>query len=167
MGRQIYNTYSRSKNIVSRERSAESRERSAVNSKQKAEKSDKPHRNLLAWQKAIELVLAIYNATGNFPNEEIYGLTSQLRRAAISVPSNIAEGAADRTTQQFCNFLSNSIGSLNEIDTQLYVGLRLGYLNENDYQHLHKLLDECLALTYGLRKSIQAKKYGINKRDNL
>ncbi len=84
----------------------------------------KPHRNLTAWQKAMDLVVAIYNATHNFPKEEIYGLTSQLRRAAVSVPSNIAEGAADRTTQQFSNFLSNAIGSLNEIDTQLEVALR-------------------------------------------
>jgi four helix bundle protein len=109
-------------------------------------------------QKAIELVLAIYNATGNFPTEEMHGLTSQLRRAAISVPSNIAEGGADRTTQQFCNFLSNSIGSLNEIDTQLTLGRRLGYLSEKDYHHIYKVLDECLALTYGPRKSLRAKR---------
>ena len=115
----------------------------------------------------MDLAVAIYEITNKFPKEEIYGLTSQLRRAGISGPSNISEGAADRTAQQFSNFLSNAIGSLNEIDTQLYVGLRLGYLKENDYQHLHKLLDDCLALTYGLRKSIQAKRYGINKRDNL
>jgi four helix bundle protein len=128
-----------------------------VSCEQKAVSSNKPHRNLFAWQKAMDLVLGIYNTTRTFPAEEMYGLTSQLRRAAISVPSNIAEGAADRTTQQFCNFLSNSIGSLNEIDTQLYIGLRLGCLEENDYQHLHKLLDECLALTYGLKKSIRIK----------
>ena len=129
-----------------------------MNSKQRAVSSNKPHKNLLAWQKGIDLVLAIYNATKKFPSEEMYGLTSQLRRAAISVPSNIAEGAADRTTHQFCNFLSNSIGSLNEIDTQLYIGFLLGYLAENEYQHLYELLDDCLALTYGLRKSLRGKK---------
>ena len=105
-------------------------------------------------------MIEIYNSTKGFPKEEIFGLTSQLRRAAISVPSNIAEGAADRTIEQFCNFLSNSIGSLNEIDTQLYLGLRLGYLAESDYQHLYELLDDCLALTYGLRRSLRAKKAG-------
>lgn len=126
-----------------------------MSSEQRAVSSNKPHRNLLAWQKGIDLVIAVYNATRTFPSEEMYGLTSQLRRAAISVPSNIAEGAADRTTQQFSNFLSNSIGSLNEIDTQLELGLRLGYLPKNDHDRLFKLLDECLALTYGLRKSLR------------
>ena len=74
------------------------------------------------------LVVTIYQATANFPKEEIYGLTPQLRRAAVSVPSNIAEGAADRTKQQFSNFLSNALGSLNEIDTQLDVAFRLKYI---------------------------------------
>ena len=106
----------------------------------------------------MDLTVRIYEITKQFPEEEIYGLTGQLRRAAFSVPSNIAEGAADRTTQQFSNFLSNSIGSLNEIDTQLELGLRLGYFPKNDYDRLFKLLDECLALTYGLRKSLRAAK---------
>jgi len=128
-----------------------------VSSEQKAVSSKKPHRNLTAWQKAMDLVVAIYHATRNFPKGEIYGLTSQLRRAAISVPSNIAEGAADRTVQQFSNFLSNAIGSLNEIDTQLDLALRLKYLAEDDYHLLHKTLDDCLALTYGLRKSLVKK----------
>jgi four helix bundle protein len=134
------------------------REQGAVSCEQKTLRSDKPHRNLVAWQKAMDLVIAVYDVTKNFPKEEMFGLTSQIRRAAISVPSNIAEGAADRTTQQFSNFLSNSIGSLNEIDTQLELGLRLGCLPKNDYDRLFKLLDECLALTYGLRKSIKNKK---------
>jgi len=103
-------------------------------------------------------VIEIYDVTKNFPKEEMFGLTSQNRRAAISAPSNIAEGAADRTTQQFFNFLSNSIGSLNEIDTQLTLSFRLGNLAKDNYDHLYKLLDECLALTYGLRKSLRAKK---------
>ena len=117
----------------------------------------KPHRNLLAWKKAMDLAVAIYDLTRRFPKEEMYGLISQLRRAAISVASNIAEGAAGRTTQQFYNFLSTAIGSLNEIDTQLELSLRLGYLSEIDYERLHKLLDECLALTYGLRKSLRTR----------
>ncbi len=119
--------------------------------------SAKPHKNLSAWQKAMELATNIYNATRKFPREEIYGLVSQLRRAAVSVPSNIAEGAANRTVRQFSNFLSNAIGSLNEIDTQLDVAFRLGYLAEDDYHHLYGTLDECLALTYGLRKSLVGK----------
>jgi four helix bundle protein len=124
----------------------------------KEQKSSKPHRNLLAWQKCMELAVEIYKATDKFPKEEIYGLTSQLRRAGISGPSNISEGGADRTPQQFYNFLSNVIGSLNEIDTQLELAFRLGYLSQSDYDRLFKLLDECLALTYGLRKSLRSKK---------
>jgi four helix bundle protein len=118
----------------------------------------KPHRNLRAWQKGMDLAVEVYQSTKEFPREEIYGLTSQIRRAGVSVPSNIAEGAADRTTQQFYNFLSNAIGSLNEIDTQLELSFRLGYLSQNDYERVFELLDECLALTYGLRKSIKARK---------
>lgn len=119
--------------------------------------SNKPHRNLIAWQKTMDLAVAIYEVTRKFPREEIYALTSQLRRAAISAPSNIAEGAADRTTKQFYNYLSNSIGSLNEIDTQLELGLRLGYIGKEEYDRTYKLMDECIALTYGLRKSLRVR----------
>lgn len=112
----------------------------------------------------MDLAAAIYEVTNKFPKEELYGLTSQLRRAAMSVPSNISEGAADRTSQQFSNFLSNAIGSLNEMDAQLELALRLGYLAKKDYDSLYKLLDECLALTYGLRKSLRVKR-AAKKRD--
>jgi four helix bundle protein len=89
----------------------------------------KPHRTLIAWQKSMDLIVGIYEITKRFPKEEIYGLSLQLRRAAVSVPSNISEGAADRTTQQFSNFSSNAIGSLNEIDTQLDLGTSPQLLN--------------------------------------
>jgi four helix bundle protein len=119
--------------------------------------SKKPHRNLMAWQKAMDFAVEIYRITKSFPNEELYGLTSQLRRAGISGPSNIAEGAAGRTRQQFSNYLSNAIGSLNEMDTQLELALRLGYVAGADYDRLYPALDEYLALTYGLRKSLNRK----------
>ena len=73
----------------------------------------KPHKKLIAWSKSMDLVEKIYELTRSFPKEEIYGLTSQLRRATISVPSNIAEGAADRSPVQFKNYLSVALGSLN------------------------------------------------------
>lgn len=116
--------------------------------------SKKPHRNLMAWQKTMDFAVNVYELTRNFPQEELYALTSQLRRAAVSGPSNIAEGAAGRTRQQFLNYLSNAIGSLNEIDTQLELALRFGYVTDSDYDCLCKLLDECLALTYGLKKAV-------------
>jgi four helix bundle protein len=119
--------------------------------------SKKPHRNLMAWKKTMDFAVTIYEITRNFPQEELYALTSQLRRAAVSAPSNISEGAAGRTRQQFTNYLSNAIGSLNEIDTQLELALRLGYVIVADYDRLYHALDECLALTYGLRKSISRK----------
>ena len=117
-------------------------------------KDQKPHRNLVAWQKGMDLVMEVSKLTQNFPERELYGLCSQLRRAALSVPSNIAEGAADRTHAQFSYFLSTALGSLNEIDTQLELSFRLGYLSEYEYSNISTLLDECLAITYGLRKSI-------------
>jgi four helix bundle protein len=120
-------------------------------------KSRKPHRNLVAWQKGMDLVMEVYKLTRNFPERELYGLSAQLRRAALSVPSNISEGAADRTQAQFSHFLSTALGSLNEIDTQLEISFRLGYIPEIEYQHISTLLDECLAVTYGLRKSLSAR----------
>ena len=120
-------------------------------------KDQKPHRNLIAWQKGMDMVFEVYKLTQDFPGRELYGLTSQLRRAALSVPSNIAEGAADRTPSQFSHFLPNALGSLNELDTQMELSFRLGYLSENKYNHISELLDECRALTYGLRKSLANK----------
>jgi four helix bundle protein len=120
-------------------------------------KDPKPHRNLVAWQKGMDLVVEVYKLTQNFPGREIYGLSAQLRRAAISVPSNLAEGAANRTQSQFSQYLANALGSLNEIDTQLEIAFRLGYIQENEYTLINVLLDDCTALTYGLRKSLDPK----------
>ena len=115
----------------------------------------KPHKNLVAWQKSMELVEELYKITRAFPREEIYGLTSQLRRAAVSVPSNIAEGAAGRSPVQFKNYLLVAIGSLNEIATQLEIAFRIGYLDLPRFTEVENLVDECLAITFGLRKSIR------------
>jgi four helix bundle protein len=115
---------------------------------------EKPHKRLLAWQKSMELVVLVYEMTRSFPREETYGLTSQIRRAAVSVPSNISEGAAGRSTEQFKNFLGIAIGSLNEVSTQLEIAYRIGYLDLAAYDKPQNLVDECLALTYGLRKKV-------------
>jgi len=115
----------------------------------------KPHKKLIAWQKAMTLVEKIYQVTRDLPREEIYGLTSQLRRAAVSVPSNIAEGAAGRSPVQFRNYLAVAIGSLNELATQLEIVWRVGYLNAEAIAEVEALVDECLAVTYGLRKSLK------------
>src|SRR5712692_769015 len=115
----------------------------------------KPHKKLVAWQKSMDLVEKIYKLSRTFPREEIYGLTSQVRRAAVSVPSNIAEGAAGRSRVQFKNYLSVAIGSLNELDTQLEIAQRIGYANGTAVSETEALVDECLAVTYGLRRSLQ------------
>ena len=121
---------------------------------------EKPHKRLLAWQKSMELVVLIYDLSKRFPKEETYGLTSQIRRAAVSVPSNISEGAAGRSTEQFKNYLSIAIGSLNEISTQLEIALRVNYLDKLSCNKAQHLVDECLAITYGLKKTI-----GVERHD--
>jgi four helix bundle protein len=118
---------------------------------------DKPHKRLVAWQKGMDLVVLIYDITKTFPKEETYGLCSQMRRASVSVPSNIAEGAADRSNEQFSNFLSIALGSLNELNTQLELSFRVGYLSEANYEKAQSLLDECSKTTYGLRRSVEQK----------
>ena len=115
---------------------------------------DKPHKRLLAWQKSMDLVVALYDLTKRFPREETYGLTSQIRRAAVSVPSNISEGAAGRSDVQFKNFLSIAIGSLNELSTQIEIAERVGYIDSNAHSDVQTKIDECLAMTYGLRKTV-------------
>ena len=118
---------------------------------------EKPHKRLIAWQKSMDLVVLIYDLTKSFPAEEKFGLVSQMRRAAVSAPSNISEGAADRSPLQFINFLSNAIGSLNELETQLEVSFRVGYLNESTFKKAQFLTDECLKTTFGLKRSIEQK----------
>lgn len=88
------------------------------------------YQELIAWQKAMDLVADIYTSTKSFPREEIYGLTSQLRRAAVSVPSNIAEGQGRRTTADFIRHLSIAYGSLLELETQVIIATRLNYLSQ-------------------------------------
>ena len=86
--------------------------------------------HLLGWQKAMDLVTEIYRLTKKFPKEEIFGLTGQLRRAAVSIPSNIAEGQGRSSKGEFRIFLGNSLGSLSEIETQIMIAKNLGYIGE-------------------------------------
>jgi four helix bundle protein len=96
--------------------------------------SDNPgirsHRDLIVWQKAIDLVVSVYAATENFPKTELYGLTSQIRRCATSIPANIAEGQGRRLPGEFIQFLGNARGSLLELDTHLEIARRLNMLSE-------------------------------------
>ena len=90
------------------------------------------YKDLLVWQKAMDLVVAIYRVTQSFPKTETYGLTSQMQRAAVSVPSNIAEGHRLKQTQAYVRHIAIASGSLAELETQLEVSARLRYLSEED-----------------------------------
>jgi four helix bundle protein len=116
--------------------------------------SKHPHRNLEAWKQSMELVVEVYALTRGFPREEIYGLCSQMRRAAVSIPSNIAEGSADMTSKQFINFLTVAMGSLSELNTQIEIALKLGYIEKEPYNLINSRIDKCKALVYGLKRSI-------------
>ena len=95
---------------------------------------EKPHKKLNAWKESLDLVVTIHRISGAFPRDEQYGLTSQMRRATLSVPCNIAEGAARQTIKEFINYLHMAQGSLSELDTQLEVAKCLGYLNEDSWR---------------------------------
>jgi four helix bundle protein len=113
------------------------------------------YRNLIAWQKAIILTARVYDATSAFPKEELYGLISQLRRAAVSVPSNIAEGQGRRTPGEIAQFLGNARGSLLELKTQLLVAEVLGFVNREQVLSLLDATVEIMRLVNGLLKSTQ------------
>jgi len=113
------------------------------------------HKDLRAWQSAMLLVEDIYRLTSTFPKEELFGLSSQMRRAAVSVPSNIAEGSARSGTKELLYFLGIATGSLAELDTQLELVNRLKYCD--DVSHTQARLDEVSALTLALMKSLKDK----------
>ncbi|MDB4631887.1 four helix bundle protein [bacterium] len=93
-------------------------------------------KDLIVWQKAMALVTEVYKVTKEFPKEELYGLTNQVRRAAVSIPSNIAEGHARKGTAEFRNFLSIARGSLAEVETQLLIARNLNYLDQTRLNQL-------------------------------
>lgn len=95
---------------------------------------EKPHKKLDAWKLSMDLVAQVYKVTEGFPREERYSLTDQIRRAAISIPSNIAEGATRQTKKEFENYLHMAQGSLSELDTQLELAKGLGYLSATEWQ---------------------------------
>ena len=112
------------------------------------------HRDLIVWQKAMNLVTTVYLATENFPKTELYGLTSQIRRAAMSIPANIAEGQGRRLRGEFLQFLGNARGSLLELDTHLEIACRLGFLGQQVHATLCDQLIEVRRLLNGLMRAI-------------
>lgn len=118
---------------------------------------EKPHKRLDVWNKGIALVTEIYRLTQKFPQEERYGLTSQLRRAAISVPSNIAEGAARNTAKEFINFLHVAQGSLSELDTQIEIAIMVGYIQVEERRNIESLMTDVDKMLTGLIKNLNKK----------
>ncbi|MCX7044103.1 MAG: four helix bundle protein [Candidatus Sumerlaeota bacterium] len=118
-------------------------------------KKIRSYRDLVAWQKAMDLALLVYQTTKAFPDEEKFGLTNQIRRASVSVPSNIAEGHARLYTADFRHHLSIARGSLAEVETQLQLAVRLSYLNRSKGLEVWRCAQETGRLLNGLIKSIE------------
>ena len=114
------------------------------------------YRDLIAWQKAMDLVESVYKLTEGFPKREVYSLTDQIRRAAVSIPSNIAEGQAHFTNREFVHYLRHSRGSLAELETQLLIARRLEYIAQNQADMLLKQTDELGRILSGLINSLKS-----------
>lgn len=114
----------------------------------------KHYQELIAWQKAMDLVEEVYKVSRNSPREETYGITSQIRRAAVSIPSNIAEGQGRRTTADFLRHLSIAYGSLLELETQLMIAVRLNYLAPEKCKEILKVAGEVGRILNGLMSSL-------------
>ncbi len=112
------------------------------------------YRELIAWQKAMDLVVRIYQITESFPKTETFGLTNQMRRAAVSIPSNIAEGQGRSTTKDFMLFLHIARGSLQELETQVTIAQRLGFITEAVHMELTTNIYEIARILSGLLKSL-------------
>jgi four helix bundle protein len=101
-----------------------------------------PHKNLKVWKLSMDFITEVYRLTANFPSNEIYGITSQMRRAAISITSNIAEGYGRSSNQEVIHFLYVSLGSSNELDSQIQIANNLGYISNMEYEMLDAMNDE-------------------------
>ena len=119
------------------------------------------YQDLIAWQKAKALAAEIYRSTDLFPKTEVYGLTSQLRRAAVSIASNIAEGQGRLTKGEFCHFLGQARGSLLELETQLSIAVDLGFLGADQFKKLEQQTSEVRRLLNGLIESMRLRKAAV------
>ena len=122
------------------------------------------HKDLRVWQQSIEMVTSIYKMTMTFPKDEVFGLVSQMRRAAVSVPSNIAEGYARGTDREKLHFLRISSGSMSEIETQLMLSLNLGYIGQDAYDILS---EQITSVWKQLNSLISSVKNRLSPQDQL
>jgi four helix bundle protein len=114
-------------------------------------------RELKVWQLGMDVAEKVYRLTAEFPKSETYGLSSQMRRSAVSIPSNIAEGQGRDSTKEFLHFLAIAFGSICELETQLILAHRLNYLSDSNLQIVLKILTETSKTTRGLQKSLKSK----------
>jgi len=135
-----------------------------VSNEQVPEKRDavKNYKELLVWQKAHQMTLDIYNATGSFPKEELYGLTSQLRRSAASIGANIAQGSGRRSNNEICRFLQIARGSASEVEYHLLLARDLKFLREEDFQKLSRQADELQRMLTALIQSFHPKERQVS-----
>lgn len=117
----------------------------------------KSYRDLQIWQEAVDLVELVYRASAAFPADERFGLTSQLRRSSVSIPSNIAEGHARPTTRDYLRFLGISLGSLAEMETQILIAHRLGYIDDASLDRVCQASDRIGRMLRAMMKSLQTK----------
>ena len=117
----------------------------------------RPHESLEVWSQSVDFVVDIYKVTESFPREEKFGLTSQIRRAAVSVPANIAEGAARTSNKEFAQFLSNAQGSASESETEHLIASRLEYLDKDKYLKVRASLESIGRMITGLLQHLRSK----------
>ena len=115
----------------------------------------RPHEKLDVWKRSVAMVTTVYEITQTFPTDERYGLVSQIRRAGVSVPANIAEGAARQSEKEFCQFLSIAQGSASELETELLIAKNLGYLSPENYDRIYEEINVIARMMVGLSKSIK------------
>lgn len=113
------------------------------------------YREFIAWQKAMSFVTHVYRSTRSFPKEELFGLTSQIRRSAVSIPSNFAEGFGRKGNNEFIRFIRIAIGSLYECQTQLEIAFNIEYLEQETFHELFEKSKEIEALLRGLEKKLE------------
>lgn len=113
-------------------------------------------KDLIVWQKAHENALLVYSSTKGFPKEELFGITSQIRRAAVSIPTNVAEGCGKFTKKDFANFLQIAFGSAQEVEYLSLLSSELNYFNKTEYQKIESLNNEVKAMLISLIKKVRA-----------
>lgn len=116
-------------------------------------------KNLNVWNKAVDLAVKVYETTALFPSEEKFGMTSQMRRSSVSIPSNIAEGTARNSSKAFANCLDISLGESFELETQSIIARRVGLLDQNSFDSINQDLDEIHKMLIGLKSNVESNPY--------